>query len=195
MEGNMSTLRKAIIFLLVGLLLCAWSLPPDTRESSNQSDQLSAGLQAPLAAGDTVRVTVQNKTGAVLSQLVFAGPKTYTFTNVPIGKSTYEILKGKYTIQYKACGANRSKRVTILSNYKFTTVGCPLAKVNVINESSGMLFLNLKGPVDYRFVIPPGTTPINVVKGTYEFTGTLPCGSSTGTIKVKGRMRWNWWCT
>lgn len=190
----MSHFRKAIICLLAGLLLSAWSFPGDAWQSSTQTDIQSAGIQSPLAATDTIRVTVQNKTGAVLDRLVFAGPKTYTFTNVPEGKSTYEILKGKYTIQYKACGANRSKKVTILSNYKFTTVGCPLAKVNVINDSGGTLFLNLKGPVDYRFVIPPGTTRINVIKGTYQYSGQLPCGSSSGTIKVKGRMRWNWWC-
>jgi hypothetical protein len=191
----MSNFRKAVIFLLVGLLLSAWSFPPDAWGASTQSDILTARSQSGLAATDTIRLTFQNKTGAVLDKLVLTGPKTYTFYNVPVGKSTFMILKGKYTIQYKACGANRSKKTTILSNYKFSTVGCPLAKINVINSSGSNLFLNLKGPATYRFVIPPGTTRINVIKGTYQFTGTLPCGSNSGTIKVKGRMKWTWWCT
>jgi hypothetical protein len=105
------------------------------------------------------------------------------------------VLKGKYTIQYKACGSNRSKKVSILSNFKFSTVGCPLSKISLINDTGGTLFLNLKGPADYRLTIPPGTTRINVIKGTYKFTGTTICGSNTGEIKVKGRMKWNWWCT
>ncbi len=191
----MSRIRRAIIFLLVGLLLSAWSLPPDAWGASTQPDSLSASIQTRLAASTTIKLTVQNKTGAVLDRLVLTGPKTYTFTNVAIGKSTFEILKGKYTIQYKACGANRSKKVTILSNYKFSTVGCPLVKINVINESNGNLFLNLKGPVNYRFVIPPGVTRITIIKGTYQYSGTMPCGTFSGTIKARGRIRWWWWCT
>jgi hypothetical protein len=191
----MSKFRQAVIFVLVSILLSAWSLPPAPWTAPTQTDRLSTGIQAPLAATDTIKITVQNKTGAVLDQLVLTGPMTYTFTNVPVGKSTYMILKGKYKIQYKACGSNRSKKATIMSNYKFSTVGCPLSKINVINDTGGTLFLNLKGPATYRFVIPPGTTRINVIKGTYKFTGITNCGSNSGDIKVKGRMKWNWWCT
>src|SRR5574341_2140826 len=111
----MSNFRRAVIFLLLGLLLSAWSLPPDAWGESTHSDIMSTSIQIRLAATDTIRLAFQNKTGAVLDRLVLTGPKTYTFTNVPIGKSTFEILKGKYTIQYKACGANRSKKVTIRS--------------------------------------------------------------------------------
>jgi len=184
----MSKVRQIIIVLLVGLLLSAWTVP------SAQTNSEVTSLQSPQAATDTVRLTLQNKTGAVLERLVLSGPKVYTFYNVPMGKSVYMVLKGKYTIQYKACGANKSKKVNILSNYKFSTVGCPLAKLNVINDTGGILYLNLKGPVNYRHVIPPGTMRINIIKGTYQFTGSTICGSNSGTIKAKGRMRWNWWC-
>jgi len=186
----MSKLRQIIIVLLVGLLLSGWTAP-STSLAPTQVNSLGSNPEAT----DTVRLIFQNKTGAVIEQLVLNGPKVYTFYDVPMGKSEYYILKGKYTIQYKACGVNKSKKVTIQSNYKFSSVGCPLAKLTVINDTGGILYLNLKGPVNYRHVIPPGTTRINIIKGTYEFTGSTNCGSNSGTINAKGRMRWNWWCT
>ena len=191
----MSNIRHIIVVLLVGLLLSAWTVPSASWGTSTQTSSLATSSQSPQAETNTVRLTFQNKTGAVLEQLVLSGPKIYTFYNVPIGKSIYTVLKGKYTIQYKACGANKSKKVSILSNYKFSTVGCPLAKLTVINDTGGILTLNLKGPANYRRVIPPGTMRIKVSKGTYQFTGTTNCGSNSGTIKAKGRMRWNWWCS
>jgi len=190
----MSKIRQILVILLVGILTSAWSLPPAVITTPTQSDGLSITVLSPQSASGTIRLTVNNKTGAVIDRLVLSGAKAYTFYNVPIGKSTFEIIKGKYKIEYLACGVNKAKKVTILSNYKFNTVSCPMAKINVINETGSIMTLIMNGPSKYRFTIPPGTMRINVIKGTYKYTGYCSCGTITGTINAKGRMRWNFWC-
>ena len=190
----MSKARFIIMVLLVGLLISGWSFPPADLGSAAATGDVTISLQAPQAASPTVRLIVSNKTGAIIDRLVLTGPKVYTFTNVPQGNSTYTILKGKYSIQYKACGVNRTKKANILSNFKFSTVSCPTAKISVVNTTGGNLILSLKGPATYRFVIPAGTTRITVLKGSYQFTGSGRCGAHSGTFKAQGRVRWTWWC-
>lgn len=186
--------RIIIMVLFVGLLISGMSFPPADWGNAASTSDITISLQAPQAASATVRLIVSNKTGAVIDRLILTGPKVYTFTNVPQGNSTYTILKGTYSITYKACGTNKTKKVNIQSNFKFSTVSCPTAKINVVNTTGGNLILSLKGPATYRFVIPSGTTRINVLKGSYQYTGSGRCGSQSGTIKAQGRVRWTWWC-
>lgn len=190
----MSKIRASFVILLVMALVSAWSLPPGDALAAEQTDILDLALESPTAVTGTVRLTVNNKTGAVLETLTFIGPQTYTFYNVPTGKSIYEVAKGKYRVTYKACGANKTKVVNIQSNYKFNTVACPVARIRVTNETGGTLTLLLSGPASYRFSLPPGNTVILVLKGTYQFTGYGVCGTDRGTFKAQGRMYWNWWC-
>jgi len=190
----MSKFRQILVIILVGILTSAWTLPPAFTATPTQSDGLSITALSPQAASGTIRFMVNNKTGAVLDRLVLSGAKAYTFYSVPMGKSTFEIVKGKYKIEYTACGARKAKKVTIQSNYKFNTVSCPMAKINTINDTGGLLTLILTGPSQYRFTIPAGNMRINVIKGTYKFTIYGVCGTTTGTMTAKGRMRWNFWC-
>jgi hypothetical protein len=157
-----------------------------------QNNDLSTSVQA----STTIRLAFNNKSGAVLAMLVLRGPRTYTFYNVPQGKSNYQIDKGNYTFEYTACGAKKVKNVNIQSNSKFTTVTCQVSKISVQNNTSGTMYLNLTGPATYRFVLPPGTTRIAALKGSYTYTMTGSCGgTSSGKITLKGRMRWTWWCS
>jgi hypothetical protein len=186
--------RSSLILLLVAALVLAWTLPPDHTLAARQTDTLDVSLEAATAASGTVRLTVNNKTGAVLATLTLTGPKTYVFYNVPTGRSIYEVIKGKYRLTYKACGANRSKILNIQSNLKFNTVSCPVARIRVVNETGGTLILVLNGPASYRFALPPGNTVIVVLKGTYQFTGSGRCGTDRGSLRAQGRMFWTWWC-
>ncbi len=190
----MHKIRSLFLVLLVVALVLAWILPPRGALAADQSDFLSFGLESPAAAAGTVRLTVNNKTGAVLETLTFTGPQTYTFYNVPTGKSIFEVAKGKYRVTYKACGADKTKVVNIQSNYKFNTVACPVARIRVINDTGRTLTLVLSGPASYRFSLPPANTVITVLKGAYEYTGYGFCGTSRGTFKARGRMFWRWWC-
>jgi hypothetical protein len=190
----MAKFRRLSLYVFVGVLMLALSLPGGGLAAPISSRDVAVSILAPQAASATVRLTVVNKTGATLAKLVLTGPKVYTFYNVPQGNSSYQVLKGKYTISYRACGANKSKKVSFLSNYKFSTVTCPTAKINFVNDTGGTIYLNLTGPASYRFVIPAGKMNLQVLKGTYQFSGTTVCGRNTGTIKASGRIRWTWWC-
>jgi hypothetical protein len=188
----MSKLARSFGFLLVALLLSAWTMPAAGFTAPDQSAGL--GITTVAATGGTVRLTVNNQTGAVMSRLVLSGPKAYTFYNVPQGRSTYQIIKGSYKFEYQACGAKKSKKVNIQSNTKFATVKCPVAKVQMVNQTGSNMYLTLTGPSTYRFTLPPGNTPITVLKGTYKYTMTTRCGTETDSITLKGKGRWTWWC-
>jgi len=57
------------------------------------------------------------------------------------------------------------------------------------------MYMRLSGLAPFRFVLPPGSTRITVLKGTYQYTITGACGGiSTGKVIMKGRVRWMWWC-
>jgi hypothetical protein len=191
----MTQTRRLVVTIVAALLLLTWSMPTIGFAAEAQSEGLSVSIQSPRAASATVRLTFNNKTGAVLAKLVLRGPRTYTYYNVPQGKSIYQIDKGTYTFEYTACGAKKVKKVNIQSNNKFTTVTCQVAKVSVQNNTGGTMYMSLAGPAPYRFVLPPGTTRITVLKGTYNYTVTGACGgTSTGKVTLKGRGRWTWWC-
>jgi len=188
----MSNLSRSFGLLLVALLLSAWTLPAAGFPAPDQSAGL--GITMVSATGGTVRLTVNNQTGAVMTRLVLSGTKAYTFYNVPQGKSNFQVIKGNYKFEYQACGAKKTKKVNIQSNTKFTTVKCAVAKIQMVNQTGSNMYLTLTGPSTYRFTLPPGTTPITVLKGSYKYTMATRCGSDSGTISAKGKVRWTWWC-
>jgi hypothetical protein len=188
----MSKLLRSFGFLLVALLLSAWTMPAAGFTTPDQSAGL--GITVVEATGGTARLTVNNQTGAVMPKLVLNGGKTYTFYNVPQGKSQYDVLKGSYKFEYQACGAKKSKKVNIQSNTKFSTVKCAVSKIQMNNQTGSNMYLTLTGPSTYRLTIPPGNSPITVLKGSYQYTMQTSCGTDSGTINLKGKMRWTWWC-
>jgi hypothetical protein len=71
----------------------------------------------------------------------------------------------------------------------------PTVTVYVLNNTGGTLTLDLSGPATYHFTLAPGTHPIQVVPGTYSYTGT-GCGgaSKSGTMDLGEGDEWEWWC-
>ncbi len=148
----MKLTRTILMSFLVMVLVSAWSLPPaglTTGLAPVQSD-----LVAPLAA--TINLQITNKTGAVIPQLTLTGAKNYTFYNIPVGKSTYTVEKGKYKLEYKACGANKAKTLNLTGNKKFNTVSCPVAKLSINNTTGSTLYISLTGPANYSLGGPAG---------------------------------------
>jgi hypothetical protein len=187
----MSKLRTALVWLLVGILFAVWSVPTVGLAASS-SDEPLVSIQA---GTGTVKFTFLNKTGATIDRLVLSGAKAYTFYNVPQGKSIYQIVRGKYKLEYKACGATKKKALTVQSNTKVQSVSCPVAKISVANNTGGNLIMSLTGPAKYQFVIPPGKTNIQVLVGKYKYYVNSPCGVDAGEVVVKkGRYRWEWFC-
>jgi len=133
----MSKIRQILVIILVGILTSAWSLPP----AVIQRPLNPMGCPSPYSPQRHPHNSLdgQQQDRRCHRSIVLSGAKLIHSINVPIGKSTFEIIKGKYKIEYLACGVNKAKKVTILSNYKFNTVSCPMAKINVINETGSIM--------------------------------------------------------
>jgi hypothetical protein len=192
----MKLTRTVLISILVMVLVSAWSLPPagvNFTSPEIQGDPMVV-VSAPVAAGGTITLQVTNKTGGVIAQFKLTGVKSYTFYNLPVGKNTFTVEKGKYKIEYKACGANKTKNLNLTGNKKFNTVSCPVAKVTIINSTGGNMYLSLTGPANYSFNLAPGTNKITVLKGSYQYYVSGGCGSKSGTVNMKNQLRWTWWC-
>jgi hypothetical protein len=91
------------------------------------------------------------------------------------------------------------------ANQKFVLKKCTAAKganskpaktvkVNMINDTGGMINLTLSGPATYRLTIQTGKSQIFVMKGRYSYTVYGICGTKSGTINIRGNTRWRWWC-
>lgn len=193
----MKIFRTILYSILIAAVACAWGLPATQAVAAPPTSPielgvLTSGVEAPLAA--TGKLIFNNKTGVVIPQLILTGVKNYTFYNVPAGKSEFTVEKGKYSVEYPACGKSKIKKVSISGNTKINTVSCPTTTVNLINQTGGTFYLTLTGPATYRFNIPTGTTKITVMKGQYSYYVSGNCGTSSGTVKIRNRMRWTWWC-
>lgn len=64
------------------------------------------------------------------------------------------------------------------------------------NNTGGNLSLKLSGPANFNFNIPPGSHNIDIIPGTYSYTGK-GCGgaklSGTKDLSQPG-WQWDWWC-
>lgn len=192
----MKQLRTIFFAMLIASLAFAWGLPTARVNAASQPDVTLNQPQAPLGA--TVRLVFNNKTGVKIDKLTFmpvSGGRTYTFYNVAPGKTEFSVEKGKYNLEYNACGKLKVKKVNLTGTLKLNTPTCPTATINVNNLTGGTLTLSLKGPTTYRFTLPSGKSKITVWKGEYDYTGSGRCGSESGEIKVKNRLSWTWWCT
>jgi len=195
MEGTVKIFRTFLFALLIASLAFAWGLPIPQVNAATLPDVTLTQPQAPLAA--TARLIFNNKTGVKIDTLTLtpvSGGRAYTFYNVAPGKTEYSVEKGKYNMEYKACGKVKVKKANITGTLKLNSPTCPTATINVNNLSGSTMTLSLKGPTTYRFTLPAGKTKITVWKGDYDYTGSGRCGSQSGKIKVKNRMTWTWWC-
>lgn len=155
---------------------------------------------AQAAENDTLSLLIINKTGETI-QLTLVGPATYTFT-LQAGKSTQQVLPGKYKYQYFACQGKKTGTFTISKDgKKLLLASCSknqkskLARVKIDNRTGGFVWLNLVGPATYQFSLKPGKSEIWVIKGKYTYTA-FGCGgaSVSGTRKLNSGMLWSWYC-
>ncbi len=191
----MKKLRTILFAVLIASMIFTWGLPTTQVNAADQPDITLSQPHAPLAA--TARLVFNNKTGAKLDRLVLTpvvGTKTYTFYNVAPGTTEFSVEKGKYKMEYSACGKTKVKKVNITGTLKLNTASCPSTTININNQTGGTIYLTLTGPTTYRFTLAAGKNKITVWKGTYNYTCSGQCGRKSGEIKFKGRMTWNWWC-
>jgi hypothetical protein len=162
----------------------------------------TAILPAPLhlgatsaAAGVSVsKLTIDNKTTKVLT-IVLKGPKNYSIYALP-GKTDKDIVAGKYTYEYTACGLKKVGTLTATSSKtKLKINACPTTKLVIFNYSSTQLTLSLNGPERYFYNVPPKTwMRVVVVRGVYKYTATWCGQTKSSTIPIKGNaIRWSFW--
>ena len=187
----MSTVHRSWLIALIGLIFLL-SYPG----MGLAAPLLSEGLTADTAASSpTAILRVKNQTGVKVPELVLTGPKNYVFYNVPPAHTDYVVEKGRYRIEYTICGVKRSFMVDIKSDlYRIKISKCRVSKVAVINQTGGDIVITLSGPTNYRFKLGPGTNRILIVHGTYRYNLVAQCGSKSGRLEVKGRIRWTCTC-
>jgi hypothetical protein len=150
------------------------------------------------SSGKAPVLNIDNKTGTSF-YMTLTGPKTYTI-NVPTGKSTHIVEQGTYDISYYACSEQKTDSVKIKKKGGTLKLDCAKAKtgkqiaITFNNLSGSNLILSLTGPQSYYLTIPPGKSKVFVTKGTYQYTGWLACGSSSGTVDLTRKLIWTWWC-
>lgn len=140
-------------------------------------------------AGKTPNLTVDNKSGGAVL-ITLTGSKYYSFT-APTGKNAFPIEAGTYTISYRACGALVT--TTFTTNKKGWTLKLTCVSITIVNLSSGTLGLQLSGTANYYFSLPTGKTVITILPGTYTYTGSLSCGTNSGSYTFKKKNTLWWW--
>jgi hypothetical protein len=176
--------RISVFALLVSLLLAA--LSPSTA--------LAAGNAAPADPKNGSKLMIDNKTGSPVT-VTLDGEQDYSFTANP-GKTNQIIARGKYKVEFFACGATRKGSLSATpSAVKLLIPKCVTANVTIRNDTGSSLTLSLTGTGNYLFTLAPGKTKIQVNKGKYEYQVSGACGTKTGKINLGNRMVWRFWCS
>lgn len=67
-------------------------------------------------------------------------------------------------------------------------------RVLVVNNTGGVLRINLTGPRAYSFALGRGRKYIAVAAGTYRYQVTARCGHASGRIRITAGKIWTWYC-
>jgi hypothetical protein len=165
---------------------------------------VAAMAAQPEASSALVKLVINNQTSANI-YLSLSGASSYYFT-LGAGKTSVEVLKGKYQFRYLACGATQTGTLEIKkANQKFVLKKCAAVKgakskpantvkVTMINQTGGTMTIVLTGPTTYRFTVQSGKSQILVAKGKYSYTGYTVCGTNSGKLNIRSNGRWRWRC-
>jgi hypothetical protein len=147
----------------------------------------------PPAAAQTAKLVITNKNPQNVT-LRLTGPRSQSIV-VPPGKTILQLPPGKYQYSYKVCGAEKTGTLDLRKSGKLNITPCPMAKIKFSNVSGKTMYISLRGPLNYTFTLPPGTSQVRVVKGTYRYSLSGCGGTPTnGTITLKGNIKLFVWC-
>ncbi len=194
----MTKQRFVLGFIIIALLIGAWTpYPADTQASSAITNE-SRSYKGMLLAAKTPQLTINNQTGASF-YLTLTGPQTYYF-NIPVGKTKLEVEKGDYDLTYFACNANQTETVNVKKKGATLKITCASSKdkdddksakipqLTINNQTGASFYLTLTGPQTYYFNAPDGKTKFEVEQGEYDLT-YFACGANqaeTVNVKKKG---------
>jgi hypothetical protein len=179
--------KRYVLGLLLVLVIAFTALVPAP---------LHLGATSAVAGTTVSKLTIDNKTPKVLT-ITLKGPKTYTIYALP-GKTEKEIVAGKYTFQYEACGLKKAGKLSAIgAKSKLKIEACPTARLILINKGNSPLSFYLDGPERYNWSVPAmSTLRVNVLRGTYKWSASW-CGgkeSDKGSVTLKKGYYFMFWC-
>lgn len=159
---------------------------------------LSAAAPAPamkpaasgLAAGDLIRLTVENRTDKEL-RIWLNGPAFYYLTVPAESTEVFTPRRGEYSYSISACGITVTETLDLSGNRRIIQPVCgsgpglaetvpntidmgqvaKLVKVSFENETRGTLMLVLTGPATYVFTLSQGDEKdYTIRRGDYDIT-------------------------
>jgi hypothetical protein len=114
--GMMKKVRWFTFLVLLALFFSVWTPAPVAAKAETTLVTIgaSSGNPEPAAAPETIKLTVQNKTGGTV-YVKLSGTASYYFAATNQGKTTFMIKPGKYTytITASACGGSITKTKTL----------------------------------------------------------------------------------
>ena len=142
------------------------------------------------AASTTVKWKVVNGTKVKVPILLF-GPATYNLVALPKKTTTFPVLPGKYTYVMTVCGARLSGTLEIQKFAKAFKIG-DCAEIKVMNWSYQPVYMTLKGPFKYNFLITEKKTILTILPGKYTYSYTSCAKNTTGSFMVKKARKYIW---
>jgi hypothetical protein len=165
-------------------------------EVKKVKDTLEVSCTATSSYGgvNTIQLTVNNKT-PIAFWLTLTGDKPQRLYVMP-GVNYFDIPQGTYKYNETICGKRTKGTLRATKgNPKINFKACKTIKIKIRNLTGSDLHLNLTGPVNYSFVLPPGTSNIKILPGTYSHYFWSSCSSGSGSHEWKGNgWIWTFWC-
>jgi hypothetical protein len=159
----MKKLSIILGLLVTALLLVAWSPSPALSgvTGSHRNDD------------DTSKLVVVNKTKEKLT-LTLEGTATWT-VRIPTGRSSYEVLPGRYTYSFEACGVTETGSINLNDDETLKIPDCPeisTASFRVNNRTKDRVSITLQGVESYTLNAKADgkTNFINLVPGIYSYS-------------------------
>jgi hypothetical protein len=125
----MKTVRL-ITFFIVAILVCsAWTPSPvlastEVARETIEANGVSANVD--VAAPKLVKVTITNKTGGTM-YISLVGPRNYSFAAPNQGKTSFQIVPGRYTytLRTSACPGSVTKKAYFKTGGSLGAWMCP----------------------------------------------------------------------
>ncbi len=158
---------------------------------------LLAGSATPVRAADvpatsSIHVQILNYTGSQV-WLHLYGPETYTLA-VKVGKNTADVLQGKYSYSYQACGTTITGTFNVRKNGDSlplpkcgeTTGRAEMVLIKIQNKTGFQVSITLAAQKTYTYLINMGSNATDqIVPGRYTYS-YISCGKTqTGKFNVQ----------
>lgn len=125
----MKTVRLFTFLVVAILVFSAWTPAPVFAKADVATETIGANsifTNVDFAAPKLVKVTITNRTGGIM-YISMVGPKTYSFSAPNQGKTSFQIVPGKYTytLRTSACPGTVTKKGNFKTGGSLGAWVCP----------------------------------------------------------------------